>query len=196
MTPKEQKAIHDQAVKACGSPNDQACIRKTRRELEESALKEKQQAATQASLEIAGNYLTVECKDDTGRTRTIKVPDGQEFNMAVCDGDLPQSRTAPLDLKSVTGFFPTLYNGLWDASKNSVKTFAYISSILITWMTFRTSGSRFLAYGLTALSAVIPYSGFVLVIVGKALPELYRVIRLRYIRHQEAYRMLAETAKA
>jgi hypothetical protein len=190
LTRKEKQLAFDQAVQTCGSANDQACIAKTRTALEETRLKEKQEASTQDSIQIAGNYLTVVCVDDAGKERKIKVPEGKEFDLSVCSRSGPTSRTPPLDLKAATNSFRTAWNTLWSSSGYAILTFLYVSSILITWMTVRKTGSPLMAYGLTAVSAVIPYSGFFIAIGGPAAYEFFAGLRARYLQTQAAMNAL------
>jgi hypothetical protein len=43
---------------------------------------------------------------------------------------------------------------------SSILAFLYVTSIIITWMTYIKKGNRYLAIGMTIIAILIPMSGF------------------------------------
>lgn len=180
----EKKDILNTASESCGT-SDQTCLEIKTRELAEAKLKAKLAETTRSTVElIAGKYLAVEYVDENGRPRKVKVPEGQELQLGTLGKK--SAGTPPIDLKAALSPATQTLNAIWSSTGYGILVFVYVSSILITWMTVRKSGSRLIAYGLTAVSAIIPYSGVFIAIGGPAVAELYRVLRARYAQNRAA----------
>ena len=151
ITDSEKADIKTQATTICGSASDNKCIAFQTNQLE-SALLQKKVAEQQSSANIiTGRRLTLTYTDDqTGMQKTVAVPDGQKVKFG----------TAPT--YKMPDFTPssTILGGLGVVGK-VILTLLYVFSIAATYRMLILTGHVIVAYILTGLAIVVPYSGLI-----------------------------------
>jgi hypothetical protein len=147
LTDSEKTNIEKDATKNCGGASDDKCIAFQKNQLE-SALIQKKVAEKQSSANIVtGRRLTLTYTDtSTGTQRTVAVPDGQ----AVKFGDAPAVKMPSLGGAALSGLSYAGY---------AIATILYVFSIAVTYRMMILSGHLTVAYILTGLAIVVPYSG-------------------------------------
>jgi hypothetical protein len=172
LSQDEQAEIKQTAADMCGSA-DQTCLELKTQELAQSKLKEKESSNVNAANIVKGRRLTAEYTIN-GKPMTVVIPEGQKFEL----GGLPSSPSAkpkpfrPEDISDPWKPFLTSFVGIFGTS---IFTFLYVTSIIITWMTYVKYGSKLFAIGLTGLAALFPMSGYGLAFFGPAIAEYFRV---------------------
>ena len=152
LTDSEKADIKTQATEICGSASDDKCIAFQTNQLESSALQKKVAEQQSSAGIVTGRRLTLTYTDDqTGQKRTVAVPDGQKVKFG----------TAPVI--AMANFTPssTMFGFLGMFSKIAL-TLLYVFSIGATYRLLVMTGNTMVAYVLTAISIVIPYSGLIL----------------------------------
>lgn len=82
LTDSDKQDARDEAIQKCGgNANDQDCIDGNLQRIEQRKLEEKENQTVSKANIIKGRRLTVNVVDETGRTRTLLVPDGQYFKL-------------------------------------------------------------------------------------------------------------------
>ena len=172
LTQDEEAEIKQTAADMCGSA-DQVCLEIKTQELAQTELKKKEASNVNSANIVKGRRLTAEYTIN-GKPMTVVIPEGQKFEL----GDLPSSPSAkpkpfrPEDLSDPWKPFLTSFIGIFGTS---IFTFLYVTSIIITWMTYVKYGSKLFAIGLTGLAALFPMSGYGLAFFGPAIAEYFRV---------------------
>jgi len=81
LTKEDEKDITDNAIQLCGNANDTQCIESRKQDLQRQRLEEKERKQNSSANVVKGRRLTVKVVDQSGRTRTLVVPDGQYFRL-------------------------------------------------------------------------------------------------------------------
>lgn len=152
LTDSEKEDIKKAATNFCGSASDDKCIKFQQNQLESSTLQKKVAEQQSSANIITGRRLTLTYTDDqTGQKKTVAIPDGQKVKFG----------TAPT--VQMPDFTPssTILGFLGVASK-IVMTLLYVFSIGATYRLLIITGHTIVAYVLTGIAIVIPYSGLVL----------------------------------
>jgi hypothetical protein len=152
ISDSEKADIKKLATELCGSASDNKCIQFQSNQLESTTLQKKVAEQQSSANIVTGRRLTLTYTDDqTGQKRTVAIPDGQKVKFgtppAVKMPDFTPSST-------ILGFLGTF-------SKIAM-TLLYVFSIGATYRLLILTGQTMLAYVLTAISIVIPYSGLLM----------------------------------
>jgi hypothetical protein len=152
LSQSEKAEISTQATTICGSASDKKCIDFQKNQLESSLLQRKVAEKQSSSNIVTGRRLTLTYTDDqTGQQRTVAIPDGQKIKFG----------TAPK--YEMPDFTPsnTIMSALSIATK-IILTLLYVFSIAATYRLLILTGHTIVAYVLTGISIVIPYSGLLM----------------------------------
>ena len=165
LTDQDVKDAKDKAVSACGNALDTVCVEKKSQEFQLAALEEKKRNQDSNSANILkGRRLRVTYKDESGKVRTMEVPEGQHFTL-----DKPESPDA-FTVSSSKPMFPSLTLGNTVTNVLTivaiiVGTALYAFSVFLTWRSFKTEGySTYMTAIPTAIAAIFPFSGFLIVL--------------------------------
>jgi hypothetical protein len=174
----EQQDIKDTVAEMCGD-TDQVCQEIKTQELVEAKLKQKETEGKKTTAEIIkGRRLKVTYIDAKGQRREAVIPEGQKFQVDKL-GNPPQP-TVPLETRLAP--YKQILDSWWGILGTALLAFLYVSSIIVTWMTFDRYGSKITAAGMTAIAVFIPYSGFGLAFFGPFLAEYFRVDKLARLK--------------
>lgn len=149
----ELKKITTEATKSCGTAADQTCMEATKSRLQQEALAQKQRAADANAPNIKGKRITVEIVDDSGKRKTVVVPEGQRFKL---DNIKPGGQSGLPSMSYVQTQVGIIIGSIF-------ASLTYAFNIMATWTLFAPIFGREVAGGLTAVSALVPYSGFVMI---------------------------------
>ena len=152
LSDSEKADIKTQATNICGSASDDKCIKFQTNQLESASLQKKVAEQQSSANIITGRRLTLTYTDDqTGQQRTVAIPDGQKVKFG----------TAPT--VKLPNFTPsgTVLASLSVVSQ-IVMTLLYVFSIGATYRLLILTGHTIVAYVLTAIAIVIPYSGLIM----------------------------------
>jgi len=150
------KSKQDAIAQCGGNGHDEACINERSAKIQQSLLQQRAAEANATDKTIVGRRLTVTVVDDNGNEKTIQVPDGQTFNL----GNPPDRATASSSWSWGT-FFLSFFGVLWVAVLLGI----WVFSVVATYRTLMDAGYRVPAYLGTATAVLIPYSGFVIMLV-------------------------------
>jgi len=152
LSDSEKADIKTQATNICGSASDDKCIKFQTNQLESASLQKKVAEQQSSANIITGRRLTLTYTDDqTGQQRTVAIPDGQKVKFG----------TAPT--VKLPDFTPsgTVLASLSVVSQ-VVMTLLYVFSIGATYRLLILTGHTIVAYVLTGIAIVIPYSGLIM----------------------------------
>ena len=152
LTDDEKEKIKNSAATICGNVSDKKCLAYQSNQLETSALQAKLAEKQSSANIVTGRRLTMTYTNtDTGAQKTVAIPDGQ----AVKFGTPPS-----VSLPSLPSFGGTILTGAtWITTL--IATVLYAFSIFVTYRLLVLKGNLPVAYALTALAIMVPYSGFV-----------------------------------
>ena len=180
LSSDEEAEIKQEAEKQCGSANDSNCMDVTESKLRQSKMEEKKQQQQSSAFLVKGRRLTVTYVDETGKERTVVVPEGQEFkleNLAKRDAKSMENPFAKPQFES-DWKLPTFTGTTLEILKVTgiiLGVFFYAFSIIATYKTFIQSGFTWIGYAATASAVFIPYSGYVLMLIFFAVKEYIRI---------------------
>jgi hypothetical protein len=158
LSDAEKTEINKKAIEICGSASDTKCINFNKNQLESNILQGKVAEKQSSANIITGRRLTLTYTDDqTGRTRTVAIPDGQKVKF----GEPPKYTMPDITPSS------TILGALGLAGK-FVLTMLWVFSIAVTYHLLILTGHTITAYVLTAISIVVPYSGLLLTPIALA----------------------------
>jgi hypothetical protein len=172
----EQEEIRELAANMCGAA-DQVCLEKKTQELAQQKLKEKEAQAVSSTTVVKGDRLTVEYVDAKGVAQRAVIPAGQMFELGELKKEEPGKADPNFDYEAATSPYRELFSSWWVILGTFVGTFIYVSSIIITWMTFAKRNTKLVAATVTAIAVFIPYSGFFLSAMAGALPEYISIMQ-------------------
>jgi len=152
LSDSEKADIKTQATNICGSASDDKCIKFQTNQLESASLQKKVAEQQSSANIITGRRLTLTYTDDqTGQQRTVAIPDGQKVKFGTAPTvklpDFTPSGTVLASLSVVSQI---------------VMTLLYVFSIGATYRLLILTGHTIVAYVLTAIAIVIPYSGLIM----------------------------------
>lgn len=148
----EKADIKTQAATICGNVSDRKCIDYQQNQLETSMLQAKLSDKQSSANIVKGRRLTLTYTDtDTGLQKTVAVPDGQ----AVKFGTPPS-----ISLPSMPSLGGTVLAGATGIT-TLIATVLYAFSIFVTYRLLVLTGHLAVAYVLTGVAIVFPYSGLV-----------------------------------
>jgi hypothetical protein len=152
LTDSEKEDIKKDATEKCGGASDEKCIRFQANQMESSKLQTKVAEQQSSANIVTGRRLTLTYTDDqTGQKRTVAIPDGQKVKFG----------TPPtVELPDFTPSGTIL--GFLSVGAKIVMTLLYVFSIGATYRLLILTGQTMLAYVLTAISIVVPYSGLIM----------------------------------
>lgn len=182
LNDEDKKTIERQAKEQCGGGADQTCVANVKQTLARQRLqaKETENVASTANI-IKGRRLTVKVVDEKGKQSEFVIPEGQSFKpdvtVAAAKG-IPAKKTAAVPLKEKSSFsIPTLTGTLLTVAIIGgimIATFAYVFNIMITYRTFLDSRyNKAMIAAMTALSALVPGSGYLIVFLYNFVPEYF-----------------------
>lgn len=158
LSQDEKDAIKGQALKECGSGNDQKCMETLTDRFSQAKLQEKSNAQTRAG-GIKGERLTIIASNSKGQQRTFYVPKGftllggQEASQYFA-----KKKTENVTKKTWEGLRPSVINILWMGAF----AFLYVFSVLTTWRNLTEYGYTAGRWLGTAVAVAIPMSGFLI----------------------------------
>lgn len=152
LSDSEKADIKKQATEICGSASDDKCIKFQTNQLESSGLQKKVAEQQSSANIVTGRRLTLTYTDDqTGQKKTVAIPDGQKVKFGTAPAikmpDFTPSNT-------ILGFLGVAWK--------VVLTLLYVFSIGATYRLLILTGHTIVAYVLTGIAIVIPYSGLLL----------------------------------
>jgi hypothetical protein len=163
LTDSDKEMAKQQAIQQCGgNAHDQRCIDERTGKIEQSLLQTRVSEQNATDKVIKGRRLTMTLVDDTGKERTVQVPDGQEFKL----GNPPPT---PITMGSITSFLVSLVPTLWSA----LLLFGWVFSVIATYRTLIQAGYQLGAYAGTVAAVLIPYSGFAIMLGFFAIKSYY-----------------------
>ena len=165
----EQEEVKGKAEEVCG-PSDQTCLELKTQEFARLKLKEKETTDINAANIIKGRRLTVTYTDASGQSRTAQIPEGQKFEL----GEKAGAPDPGFDYAAAASPWKQMAGSIWAIIGTALTTFLYVSSIVITLTTFTEYGMRYVTIAMTAISALLPLSGFGLSFFAPAIMEFIR----------------------
>jgi hypothetical protein len=158
LSDAEKTEVNKKAIEICGSASDTKCINFNKNQLESSILQGKVAEKQSSANIVTGRRLTLTYTDDqTGRTRTVAIPDGQKVKFGE-----PPKYTFPDITPSSTIL------GAVGLAGRFILTMLWVFSIAVTYHLLILTGHTITAYVLTAISIVVPYSGLLLTPIALA----------------------------
>jgi hypothetical protein len=151
LSDSEKEDIKKAATSLCGTASDTKCITFQTNQLESSILQKKVAEQQSSANIITGRRLTLTYTDDqTGQKKTVAIPDGQKVKFGT-----PPTYAMP-------DFTPsnTILGALGVVGKVML-TLLYAFSIAATYRLLIMTDHTIVAYVLTALAIVVPYSGLI-----------------------------------
>jgi hypothetical protein len=150
LTDEEKAQVKKDAIAQCGNENDQKCIAERTNTFQAAALQKKVAEQNSSKNIITGRRLTVTYVDASGVEKTMQIPDGQKLTA----GKQPVIKTDKLlDTAKTVGI-------------SILMTFLWVFSIVVTYRTFIAAGWVNTSYVLTAIAALVPYSGLLITPIG------------------------------
>ena len=151
LTDSEKEDIKKKAVEICGTASDDKCIQFNKNQLESSSLQQKVAEKQSSANIITGRRLTLTFTDDkTGQNKTVAIPDGQKVKF----GEAPTYKMPDLTPSN------TILGALGLVGK-LILTLLYVFSIAATYRLLILTNHVMVAYILTGLAIVVPYSGLI-----------------------------------
>ena len=153
----EKTKINEDAIKLCGgNAQDQKGIDFQKNPAEASAL-QREVAESQSSANIVtGRRLTLTVIDASGVGKVIAIPDGQKVKM----GEKPT--VAPFKMpETFSGGTWSILTQFGKIAFTIIMTLLWVFSIVAPYRLFVLQNKLILAYVLTALAILIPYSGLI-----------------------------------
>jgi hypothetical protein len=158
LSDTEKTEINKKAIEICASASDTKCINFNKNQLESSMLQGKVAEKQSSANIVTGRRLTLTYTDDqTGRTRTVAIPDGQKVKF----GEPPKYKLPDITPSG------TILEAIGLVGKFML-TLLWVFSIAVTYHLLIITGHTITAYVLTAISIVVPYSGLLLTPIALA----------------------------
>lgn len=161
LTDQEVNDAKDKAVSACGGANDRICIERKTQEFQKNRMDEKKhEIENNPGNIIKGRRLRVTYKDENDKVQTVEVPEGQYFKLGK---EAIAEESKPFSISDTKISFGGTLVEVWKIISIIGATFIYAFSVLITWVSFKDEGYTWQTYVATAISVLVPYSGFVII---------------------------------
>ena len=165
LTDSEKDDIQKDAVDVCKSASDEKCMTFHINQFQSNLLQKKVLEKQASDNIVTGRRLTLKYKDlETGESYEKTIPDGQR----IIAGKQPQPSILPT-LPELPDFTPsgvvasTLFYGL-----QFILGLLWVFSIAVTYHLLMLTGKTIVAYVLTALSIIFPFSGLLLTPIALA----------------------------
>jgi hypothetical protein len=151
LTDSEKEDIKKKAIEICGTASDTKCIQFNQNQLESASLQQKVAEKQSSANIITGRRLTLTFTDDqTGQKKTVAIPDGQKVKFGAPPTYTMPSFTPSNTILGALGLFGKV-----------VLTLLYVFSIAATYRLLILTGHIMVAYILTGIAIVVPYSGLI-----------------------------------
>ena len=151
LTDNEKEDIKKKAIEICGTASDTKCIQFNQNQLESASLQQKVAEKQSSANIITGRRLTLTFTDDqTGQKKTVAIPDGQKVKFGAPPTYTMPSFTPSNTILGALGLFGKV-----------VLTLLYVFSIAATYRLLILTGHIMVAYILTGIAIVVPYSGLI-----------------------------------
>lgn len=157
LTPEDKDLAMKKAIEQCNGANDQACLAERSGKFEQSLLQQKIAEQNATDKTVKGRRLTVTVIDDYGKEQTLQIPDGQEFKV----GNPPAGAATASTGFSVASAAIQIGGILLGA----ILLFLWVFSVVATYRTLLDAGYRVPVYIGTATAILIPYSGYLIMLV-------------------------------
>jgi hypothetical protein len=168
LTDAEKGAIQKSAEEICKSGSDEKCMTFHINQFQSNLLQKKVLEKQASDNIVTGRRLTLKYKDlATGKSYEKTIPDGQR----IVAGKQPEPSSLPSlpELPALPDFTPTgilasiLFYGL-----QFILGLLWVFSIAVTYHLLMITGHTIVAYVLTALSIMFPFSGLLLTPIALA----------------------------
>lgn len=168
LTDSEKSNIKKSATEICKSASDEKCMTFHINQFQSNLLQKKVKEKQASDNIVTGRRLTLEYTDeDTGKKYKVTIPDGQRIRA----GKIPEPSSLP-SLPELPAFSELTPTGAALTTLTyvfqAVLGLLWIFSIAVTYHLLMRTGRTILAYVLTAISIVIPYSGLILTPIALA----------------------------
>jgi hypothetical protein len=170
LSDDEKTEIKKSATEVCKSASDEKCMTFHINQFQSNLLQKKVLEKQASDNIVTGRRLTLDYTDEeTGRTYKVTIPDGQRIKA----GEIPEPSSLPLpslpELPAFSEFTPT-GAALTTLSyvAQGLLALLWVFSIAVTYHLLMRAGKTILAYVLTAISIIIPYSGLILTPIALA----------------------------
>jgi hypothetical protein len=162
---KDERAIREEAVKACGGEADQSCLERTRLKLSQERLKEKENENLVKGV-IKGDRLTVNVVDN-GKRRTLIAPSGQKLRLENILGDKASDKDAILALPSTNEIQDRAISLLTVVASTFFWVFGIVAAYTVFMTQYTNTGRdifRIVAYASAAASVIFPGLGYLIIL--------------------------------
>ena len=156
VTDSEKQDIEKAAVTACGGAQDDKCIQFQKNQMESSLLQKKVAEKQSSANIVTGRRLTLTYIDAAGNEKVVAIPDGQKVKL----GEKPTTPAFKMP--------ETVSGGTWDLILSILKivftilmTLLWVFSIVAPYRLLVLENKIVVAYVLTAVAILIPYSGLI-----------------------------------
>ena len=163
LDPQDQKKIRDESIRACGGEADQACIERQRGILTDQRLLEKQNDPSVMPT-IKGPKLMLEVQDNEGNSKKYYAGKGQKFRLE----DVSSSAANSMEMPTTQD----IADKVWILIGAIFAMFFYVFGVAATYSIFMRQYEqtgvdkwRMIAYVTTGLAALIPYSGYMIILL-------------------------------
>lgn len=165
LTSQEDGEIKRKAQEQCDGGADAECMTFTTNNLRQSKLKEKEQQQRSDAFLVKGRRLYVKVRDARG-VREFVIPEGQRVQLGGEGGPriTPLPNQTTININTTGEVIKTLLI--------IVGAFTYVYSVVATYRTFIQAGFVYVGYAATAASVLMPFSGFIIMLVFFALREI------------------------
>lgn len=168
LTDDEKDTIKKSATEVCKSASDEKCMTFQINQFQSNLLQKKIQEKQASDNIVTGRRLTLDYTDEeTGKRYNVTIPDGQRIKA----GKIPEPSSLP-SLPKLPEFSELTPTGAALTTLiyvfQAVLGLLWIFSIAVTYHLLMRTGRTILAYVLTAISIVIPYSGLILTPIALA----------------------------
>lgn len=175
LTDDEVKDAEANAEQACGGTSDQVCLEIKQQEFQAQRLQEKRTETMGVDSIIKGRRLRVTYIEN-GKVKVAQIPEGQVFKLGAPRAGSAAYSDLKIDPGAINVDASTI---LWEVLKwlgVALAAFAYAFSVFIAWRTLKDAGYVILKYVATAISVMVPYSGFVVAFGMMAVDEFVKNI--------------------
>jgi hypothetical protein len=168
LTDDEKDTIKKSATEVCKSASDEKCMTFQINQFQSNLLQKKVQEKQASDNIVTGRRLTLEYTDeDTGKDYKVTIPDGQRIRA----GKIPEPSSLP-SLPELPAFSELTPTGAALTTLSyvaqAILVLLWVFSIAVTYHLLMRTGRTILAYVLTSISIIIPYSGLLLTPIALA----------------------------
>ena len=162
LSDSEKTEIKKSATEVCKSASDEKCMTFHVNQFQSNLLQKKVLEKQASDNIVTGRRLTLDYTDEeTGNTYKLTIPDGQRIKA----GQIPEPGYLPSlpELPALSDYTPA-GAALTTLSyvAQAILALLWVFSIAVTYHLLMRTGRTILAYVLTTISIIIPYSGLIL----------------------------------